>query len=157
MHSATKKLFTGDISSRTDFPMSVLNESWRSSRRRHYNNAFLASLSPAQRGERFRPATCCCDKNRPDGSRRGLVLVPIDSTNYSQTRRYRGPFSRTLFSRSIDQLLFHERRRRMVRRARRRNKILRFAGQCKVIISCIYNPVHSARRFNPVHSARLRE
>jgi len=67
---------------------------------------FLLLSSPALRGERFRPATCCCDKNRPDGSRRGgrgrLVLVPIDSTNYSQTRRYRGPFSRTLFSQSVD-------------------------------------------------------
>lgn len=38
----------------------------------------------------------------------GLVLVPIDSTNYSQTRRYRGPFSRTLFSRSIDRSVFYQ-------------------------------------------------
>lgn len=50
MHSTTKKLFTRDISLRTDFPTSVLNESWRSSRRRHYNNAFLASLSLARDG-----------------------------------------------------------------------------------------------------------
>lgn len=39
-----------------------------------------------------------------------LVLVPIDSIdsipNYSQTRRYRGPFLQTLFSRSIDRPLF---------------------------------------------------
>lgn len=76
----------------------------------------------------------------------GLVLVPIDSTNYSQTRRYRGPFSWTLFSRSIDRSLFYE-HRCMVRRVWRWNKILRFAGQCNVITPCIHNPVHSARRF----------
>jgi len=107
MHCPTKKLFTGDISSRTDFPMSVLNESWRSSRRRHYNNAFLASLFPGAAGRTIPPGNLLLRQKSPGrfspgGGRGRLVLVPIDSTNYSQTRRYRGPFSRTLFSQSVD-------------------------------------------------------
>jgi len=118
-----KKLFTGDISSRIDFPMSVLNESWRSSRRRHYNNAFLAPLSSARWGERFRTATCCCDKNRPDGSLAGgLVLVPIDLANYSQTWRYREWFLWTLFSLTdCSRSSFYE------TRCTRRNKNLRLS------------------------------
>jgi len=108
MHSSSKKLFTGDISS---LAQTFRCQYWMKAGTRPVDDITIMRfllLSPWRgdgANDSARQLVAATKIARTVLAGR-LVLVPIDSTNYSQTQRYRGPFSQTLFSRSIDRPTF---------------------------------------------------